>query len=139
MRNVRARLVGLLGGQSSRGTWGQQARLRALVAGLGASALLFGGVWTAVQAQEVIPATVVDVPIQAFVFQPATISVPVGTVVRWTNLDPVDHTVTDIDMTWDSGLFGASGTYSMAFDTPGTYTYFCIPHPTMIGTIEVTG
>jgi len=110
-----------------------------LLAGLGASLLLFGGVWSGALAQDVQPVHVVEVPIQAFVFQPTTISVPVGTVVLWTNLDPVDHTVTDIDWQWDSGLFGEGGTYSKAFDTPGTYVYYCIPHPTMIATVEVTG
>jgi len=104
-----------------------------------ASLLLFGGVWSAAQAQEVTSSLTVNVPIQAFVFQPTTVSVPVGTTVFWTNMDPVDHTVTDVDQYWDSGLFGEGGVFAKTFDTPGTYVYYCIPHPIMIGTIEVTG
>jgi plastocyanin len=103
-----------------------------------ASVLLFGGIWSVAQAQDITQEEIVDVPIQAFAFQPPTITVPAGTVLLWTNLDPVDHTVTDVDQLWDSGIVGQSGTFSKAFDTPGTYTYYCIPHPTMIGTVVVT-
>lgn len=77
-------------------------------------------------------------PIEAFMFQPTALTVPVGTTVTWTNYDPVAHTVTDVDQLWDSGLFETPGTFAKTFTEPGTYTYYCIPHPTMIGTIEVT-
>ena len=60
-----------------------------------------------------------DVPIEAFAFQPATITVPVGTTVVWVNHDPVAHTVTDVDQLWDSGLFDPSGTFSKTFTEPG--------------------
>ena len=106
--------------------------VRISIAALGAAALLTASVWSAARAQ-----SAVEVPIQAFVFQPATITVPAGTTVVWTNLDPVAHTVTDVDGAYDSGLFDEAGTYSMTFSTPGTYTYYCIPHPMMIGTVEV--
>ena len=112
----------------------RMGRLRMTIAGIGASLLLYAGISTAAQAQYGT-----EVPIQAFVYQPTTITVPVGTTVTWTNYDPVDHTVTDVDQVWDSGLFGESATFSMTFDTPGTYSYYCIPHPMMIGTVEVTG
>jgi plastocyanin len=105
-----------------------------MIAGVGASLLLHAGVWSEARAQ-----SNVDMPIQGFVFQPATVSVPVGTTVTWTNRDPVAHTVTDVNQVWDSGLFEESATFSKTFDTPGTYTYYCIPHPIMMGTIEVTG
>jgi plastocyanin len=104
-----------------------------MLAGIGASLLLFGCLWSTTQAQDVA-----GVPIQAFAYQPVTITVPVGSTVVWTNLDPVDHTVTDVDSWWDSGLFGESGTFAKTFDAPGTYVYYCIPHPMMIGTVEVT-
>jgi len=111
----------------ARGNW-----VRVMVAGIGASLLLYVGVWSAVQAQ-----TAVDVPIHAFVFPAEPMTVTVGTTVTWTNLDPVDHTVTDVNGAFDSGLFGEAGTWSMTFTAPGSYTYYCIPHPMMIGTIEV--
>ncbi len=111
-----------------RGSW-----TRVIVAGIGAAMLWQTGVASDATAQ-----VGADVPIQAFVYQPATITVPVGTTVSWTNRDPVAHTVTDVNQMWDSGLFDESVTWSKTFDTPGTYTYYCIPHPMMIGTVEVT-
>jgi plastocyanin len=103
-----------------------------MIAGVGASLLMYAGVWSAAQAQ-----TAVAVPIQGFVFPTERLTVPAGTTVTWTNLDPVAHTVTDVDSMWDSGPFEQDATYSRTFATPGTYTYYCIPHPMMIGIIEV--
>jgi plastocyanin len=109
------------------------SRLRVGLGGIGASVLLAASVGSAVRAQ-----TTVEVPIQAFVYQPAVLSVPVGTTVVWTNLDPVPHTVTDYDGAYDSGDFAERETFSMTFNTPGVYEYYCVPHPIMIGRVEVT-
>jgi plastocyanin len=38
---------------------------------------------------------------------------------------------------FDSGAIIPNGHYSMTFDTSGTYPYYCIYHPTMIGEVEV--
>jgi len=104
-----------------------------MVAGVGAALLLQLGGWTRAEAQ-----SEADIDVQAFAYQPTTLTVPAGTTVVWTNHDPVAHTVTDVNQTWTSPAFEANDSYSMTFATPGTYTYFCLPHPTMIGTIEVT-
>ena len=53
---------------------------RMMIAGLGASLLMYAGIWSGAQAQAAF-----EVPIQAFVFQPVTLSVPAGTTVTWTN------------------------------------------------------
>ena len=82
------------------------------------------------QAQAV---TIVD-----FAFQPATLEVPVGTTVTWTNQGSAPHTVTADDGSFDSGTLQPGGTFSMTFDTPGTFTYHCEIHPNMMGTIVVT-
>ena len=37
-----------------------------------------------------------------------------------------------------SAPLGSGGTYSVAFDKPGTYRYHCAIHPNMVGTITVT-
>jgi plastocyanin len=108
--------------------------VRLMVAGVAAALLLQVGVGSDARAQSGI-----EVSIQAFVYAPATLTVPVGTTVTWTNHDPVAHTVTDVNQLWDSGLFDESVSYSKTFDAPGTYSYYCIPHQIMIGTIEVTG
>lgn len=110
----------------------QRARAAILTAGL---ALMVGvGIGSDARAQ-----STVEVDVVAFAYQPTDLSVPVGTTVVWKNLDPVAHTVTDIEYAYDSGLFEEAGIFAKTFDTPGVYTYFCLPHPTMIARVEVTG
>jgi plastocyanin len=78
-----------------------------------------------------------------FAFNPQDVTVPVNTTVTWTNPDSVAHTVTWDDRSVDSGLFDPGQTFQYTFDTPGTYTYFCIPHGSpgtgMHGSVTVTG
>jgi plastocyanin len=60
-------------------------------------------------------------------FTPASIIVPVGTTVTWTNVGFELHTVTTYTDLFSLDLaFGDSLSYT--FNEPGTYTYFCIPH-----------
>ncbi len=68
------------------------------------------------------------------------IRVKKGTTVTWTNEDNAKHDVTPTSETEEfkaSELFGKGETYSVTFNTVGTYTYFCSPHPYMKGTVEV--
>jgi plastocyanin len=70
-------------------------------------------------------------------YLPSTITVPVGTTVRWTNRDEETHTITGT-----AGGFGSLGldldeTYTYTFTAPGTYPYGCDLHPFMSGTIVV--
>lgn len=65
------------------------------------------------------------------------IEVTVGTTVEWTNSDPLPHTVTAVDKRFDSGLIQPSKTYRHTFTRPGTYNFFCTPHPFMKGTVVV--
>ena len=109
-------------------------RARAALAMVGLALMLGSNAVGDVRAQ-----SAVEVDVVAFAYQPTDLSVPVGTTVVWKNFDPVAHTVTDIDYAYDSGLFEEAGTFSKTFDTPGVYTYFCLPHPTMIARVEVTG
>lgn len=78
-----------------------------------------------------------------FEFQPASRSVKVGDVVRWTFAgDP--HTVTSgapgaPDGLFDSGIKDAGASFQVTFDAAGTYRYFCQIHPEqMVGTIVVS-
>jgi plastocyanin len=75
--------------------------------------------------------------ISNYQYIPATLSVKVGTVVTWTNQDPDEHTVTSYNKTFDSGLISHGKSFSFNFTKPGTYNYFCIPHPDMVGTVIV--
>jgi plastocyanin len=78
-----------------------------------------------------------EIKISDFSYQPGTLTIEAGSKVTFTNLDPVKHTVTAKDNSFDSGLLGQGETFSMTFTKPGTYQIYCIPHPYMILTIEV--
>jgi quinohemoprotein ethanol dehydrogenase len=73
-------------------------------------------------------------------FTPQVVSVPQGTTLTWRNDGSVIHTATSADGTWDTGdISGGGGTGSVLFDTPGTFTYNCTPHPWMLGRVVVGG
>ncbi len=81
------------------------------------------------------------VNIQDYNFGPAKVTVKKGTKVTWTNQDSVEHNVAPDKATSEfkeSELLGKGKSYSVTFNTVGTYTYHCGPHPYMKGTIEVT-
>ena len=72
-------------------------------------------------------------------FQPATIQVPVGTTVTWTNNDNVGHTVTFRNGMKDSGRIDAGGgTFRYTFTSKGIFPYYCTIHPAMVGVVIVT-
>jgi plastocyanin len=74
-------------------------------------------------------------------FEPAALSVKVGTTVIWTNNDGVAHTVTSGDPnagpsgTFDSGLIKPTQTFKYSFTAAGTTSYFCTVHPWMTGKV----
>lgn len=74
-------------------------------------------------------------------FSPTMLTVAKGTKVTWTNVSDAPHTVTsDTGSTLASDTISPStGTFSFTFTQPGTYTYHCMIHPYMKGTIVVTG
>lgn len=83
-----------------------------------------------------------QVLLQGNAFSPASMTVPVGTTVTWTNKDSYNHTVTSgsnrtADGKFDSGNLGGNGTFSYKFDAAGTYNYYCKLHSNMSGTIVV--
>lgn len=71
-------------------------------------------------------------------FSPNPVEVKVGETVTWVNDDSARHTVTSKDGTFDSGMMGKGQSFSYTFDKAGEYSYFCEPHPTMVGTVVVT-
>ncbi|MDG6901300.1 MAG: cupredoxin domain-containing protein [Nitrososphaerota archaeon] len=77
-------------------------------------------------------------------FHPEPLTVSKGTTVTWVNMDFVQHTVTSGSEQAPTGLFDSHELnhmqgFSYTFNTPGTYTYFCDIHPSMTGTVTVTG
>jgi len=76
-------------------------------------------------------------------FIPSTVTVDVGGVVTWSNDDTAAHTVTSgsaadgPDGNFDSSLFMAGASFEVTFDEAGTFEYFCMVHPWMVGTVIV--
>jgi plastocyanin len=70
-------------------------------------------------------------------FLPGRIEITTGTTVEWTNNDAVNHTVTAIDRSFDSGNMAPGATWRYTFTKPGTYQFFCIVHPFMKGVVIV--
>ena len=72
---------------------------------------------------------------------PAQITVGVGETVTWSNDDTAAHTVSSgtieggPDGLFDSGLFTAGTTFSQTFEEEGTFDYFCVVHPWMVGSV----
>lgn len=80
---------------------------------------------------------VVTARIKGMSFGPGKWEIEAGTTITWTNDDPLGHTVTAADRSFDSGLIPSGGSWSYTFSTPGSYDFTCTPHPFMKGTVVV--
>jgi plastocyanin len=80
---------------------------------------------------------IIEVAIEGFAFKPAEIYIAVGSSVTWDNKDSVIHTVTARDKTFDSGSLSGGEKFSYTFEERGTFEYYCIPHPYMVGKVVV--
>jgi plastocyanin len=84
------------------------------------------------------PTGATSVNIHDLTFDPATIEIPAGSTVTWTNNDTVPHTATALDRSvLQSGTIQPGQSFSQTFNTPGTFPYFCEFHANMKGTIVV--
>ena len=83
-----------------------------------------------------IPQTA-EVKVDNFSFGPATMTVPVGTTVTWTNRDDIPHTIVSTDKVFKSKVLDTDEKFSFTFAKAGTYPYFCSIHPKMTGSVVV--
>ena len=74
----------------------------------------------------------------AWGYTPTTTTVSVGQTVTWTNSGAFAHDAAATDGSWKTQLLDPGASGSVTFNTPGTYTYICTPHPWMQATITVT-
>jgi plastocyanin len=87
---------------------------------------------------EKAPSSPVEVKIDNFAFEPATLTVVAGTTVKWVNHDDIPHTVVSEDKsTFRSRALDTDESFSYTFSKPGTYPYFCSIHPKMTATVIV--
>ncbi len=90
-------------------------------------------------------AATANVSVIDFAFQPQTVTINAGDTVIWTLNGDAPHTVTSgpgctPDGMFNSGTLG-SAPFSITFNTPGTYPYFCSFHCSsfgMTGTVIVS-
>jgi plastocyanin len=101
----------------------------ALFAALAATFLMGGN---SARAQDSASVDIID-----FGFSSADITVEVGATVTWTNTGAATHTVTSDSGAFDSGNLAPGATFSMTFDSAGTFSYFCEIHPSMVGSVTV--
>lgn len=88
-----------------------------------------------------IAADKVDLP-PSYRFDPAGISIKVGTTVTWTNSDHFTHSVQllDGDLPKDPHMMEPGGSTTVTFPTAGAFHYQCHLHPqNMQGIVVVTG
>ncbi|HEX6306531.1 MAG TPA: plastocyanin/azurin family copper-binding protein [Longimicrobiales bacterium] len=90
------------------------------------------------------PSNTVDITASGTSFSQPSVTIQVGTTVRWTNGDGVTHTVTPENASaWTAATLTAQNpTFQHTFTVAGTYRYRCVPHSPdfnsgMIGTIIV--
>ena len=75
-----------------------------------------------------------------YTFTPNRITVPAGTKVVFTNAGKEVHNAASADNGgWDTGMLRSGQSAGVTFNRPGTYSFACAPHPSMIGQIVVTG
>ena len=87
--------------------------------------------------QQTAPASLTGaVTIQNFSFNPATLTIKVGTTVTWTNADPMPHQIKS--NTFNSAALNSGETFQFTFSSVGSYDYSCAIHPSMKGKIIVT-
>jgi plastocyanin len=105
--------------------------------GIAAVALMGGGSRSSMARAGQTQASNMEVKIDNFSFGPATVTVPVGTTVTWTNRDDIPHTVVSDDKVFKSKVLDTDEKFSFTFAKPGTYSYFCSVHPKMTGKVVV--
>ena len=72
-------------------------------------------------------------------FTPASFRLAVGGTLTFSNSGKAAHTVTATDGSFDSDMIRSGGTWAHTFNTAGTFSYHCILHPSMKGTVQVVG
>lgn len=78
-----------------------------------------------------------QVTIEGFAFSPAALTIAAGDTVVFANADSAPHTATDANGAFDTGRLNRGESVALTFSAPGTYSYFCMFHRRMTGTITV--
>jgi plastocyanin len=95
------------------------------------------------QRADSIPAVIIGIR-DAASYAPNPIEISAGQTITWVNGDSISHTVTsgtdgdpEEGELFDSDAIIPDHSYGLTFDDPGSYGYYCIYHPTMVGEVNV--
>jgi plastocyanin len=77
------------------------------------------------------------VTISDYKFSASTVTIHVGTAVRWKNNGPSQHSAKARNGAFNTGLLSPGHSASHTFRHAGKYSYFCSIHPFMHGTVIV--
>jgi amicyanin len=99
------------------------------------TALASGGAMGEVEGTPGASANAVN--IDNFSFGPATLTVPAGATVTWTNHDDIPHNVISTEKVFASPVLDTDQKFSFTFEKAGTYPYYCSMHPKMTGKVVV--
>lgn len=83
------------------------------------------------------PAAVTVVHIKNFKYDPESVTIRPGGVVRFVEDDDTPHTVTASDRSYDSGNLDKGQSWTHTYAKEGTYKYFCAYHTYMTGIVTV--
>jgi plastocyanin len=77
--------------------------------------------------------------IMGYAFDPDTPSIHVGDSIKVTNKDPVMHSFTAKNGSFDSGLLARDQSKTLRFSKAGVFDFYCTSHPTvMTGQLRVS-
>jgi len=96
--------------------------------------------YAAPSSSEPVQGGTVQIAYRNIAISPDTLRVRVGSTIRWTNYDSVEHNVTSQGgpLRFASKDIGEGATFEVKASRPGMIHYLCTIHPTtMNGTIEV--
>lgn len=77
------------------------------------------------------------VEIVNFGFSPSELTIKAGDTVIFINKDEVGHSATADDKSFDTGMLEQDKAKEVTFSEDGQFSYYCLPHPGMKGTIIV--
>ena len=80
----------------------------------------------------------IAVTIKNYIYEPAQITVPKGTILTFTNRDSTPHTATSKESgAFESGSIDPGKSSEVRLEESGSFAYSCLFHPFMKGTIVV--
>lgn len=78
-----------------------------------------------------------EIDISSAGYSDTSITIEVGTAIRWNNTDTENHSASDEDKEWGSGTISAGRSWARYFDESGTYEYYDRYDESNTGTIVV--